>query len=867
MTLSTTLTRESYPGIGVITPLQVPFAFLGPDELLVIERDNTTGALTTKTLNTDYAVAGGLGETGTVTPTVAIAVGKTWIILRATKRLQPTDYEEGDEFPSALAELGYDRGMMIAQELEDRINRSLRFPLADTEVIPELPSFSSRANKLLGFNGVGDPTLVAAPEDLSPITAEGSTTARGLAERFGEVANVKDFGARGDGVTDDLLAIRAAYAAAGTRRVPVVWPAGDFIVSDTIDLANDGTDENYYGSITLGAGYNAGPTFRKNATRIVMTGNNKPIFRLWGPTIMRDLCLVYQTQQTTAQTASIALQVNDVSAGDIRNIRIWQAHISIGQAQAGFIDTANAFWDCILGNIASYKASHTHFDLRNYQGGGTNMQLEKLYINGGGSLDFATQGQTCLYGIRGAAWSGFALNELSIDGLTFTEKLLEVENANLSIATIRFESVECQKNNDGWIKFTGGQCSVRIGTIELYRCRALVANVTTATYIVYPNAVLSHVDIGNIIMSSNCAFPASTVNRLLTIGATDANSQVRLGPCNIAAANISQDVWTETHNGFPIVKEFMGRFIARWLKLGSINSKEWVGNAIPTAGAHVLGDRMIIAQPGDFGRPLGYTIGSAGTPGTWAPYAWVGGQFTYTTNGDANLSYTAKVSRGYYLFGTTLTAARTITLNTAGATNGDIAVFQRSAAGAFPVNVGAGTPLCQLLAFEWCMVQFNGGAWGVMAKGSVADGGSSVVAHKNGTDQTGVVTNTATKVTFATEDSDPQSLWDATNSRLVALVAARYRLSATVHFAAANVVDQTQYSLLLYKNGALYRTLDCRQASGTGAFSLTGSATFFADTTTPDVFEVYVRGGAAAEGDKTIEGDADKTYVCIEKLA
>ena len=66
---------------------------------------------------------------------------------------------------------------------------------------------------------VGD-TLYIASEgegvvDEKTVIAAGSDTPRNLAERFGDVVNVKDFGAVGDGVTDDTISINAALKHAG----------------------------------------------------------------------------------------------------------------------------------------------------------------------------------------------------------------------------------------------------------------------------------------------------------------------------------------------------------------------------------------------------------------------------------------------------------------------------------------------------------------------------------------------------------------------------------------------------------------------------------------------------------------------------
>lgn len=65
------------------------------------------------------------------------------------------------------------------------------------------------------------------------ITSTGSTTGRNLEDRFADTVNVKDFGAVGDGLTDDTAAIQAAIDAAGKK---VVFPTGTYAISQTIGI-------------------------------------------------------------------------------------------------------------------------------------------------------------------------------------------------------------------------------------------------------------------------------------------------------------------------------------------------------------------------------------------------------------------------------------------------------------------------------------------------------------------------------------------------------------------------------------------------------------------------------------------------------
>jgi Pectate lyase superfamily protein len=68
----------------------------------------------------------------------------------------------------------------------------------------------------------------------STATATGATTSRTLASYFSDYLNVKDYGAKGDGVTDDTTAIQNALNAHNS----IYFPPGAYLVTDSLTLTD-----------------------------------------------------------------------------------------------------------------------------------------------------------------------------------------------------------------------------------------------------------------------------------------------------------------------------------------------------------------------------------------------------------------------------------------------------------------------------------------------------------------------------------------------------------------------------------------------------------------------------------------------------
>jgi hypothetical protein len=177
MTVSTTIIKNFHNGNGSATNFAYQFRILEDTDLLVIIRTNSTGAETTKTLSTHYTVAGaGDASGGSITFTAGNtpAIGETVVIRRNVPQTQAIDYIANDPFPAETHEEGLDRGTMVAQQVAEESDRSIKLSRTNTMTSTEFTvGATDRANKVLAFDSAGE---ISVTQELGTFKGSDTTT-------------------------------------------------------------------------------------------------------------------------------------------------------------------------------------------------------------------------------------------------------------------------------------------------------------------------------------------------------------------------------------------------------------------------------------------------------------------------------------------------------------------------------------------------------------------------------------------------------------------------------------------------------------------------------------------------------------------
>ncbi len=340
-----------------------------------------------------FEVSGaGQTEGGTITFDIAPANGIIITLMRKLSIGRVTDFMEGGSLSAKALNNELDYLMASLQQIDRENNTMLRYSDYEQPASNILPTKSQRANKALGFDESGEPIAVSLSASSMPadFTATGTgAITRTVPDKLADFISVMDFGAVGDGLTDDSLAFQQALAAHDS----IYIPSGTYLITSPITLSENQS--------IIGAGQ----------TTIIKCQNSNfnAIEIVAGYTSISNL-------RIENGAAGIKLYGRDSSCvqNSITDISIWQAQIGI--ELDGYNDSAKpCYWNNfarIL--IAQPFVNGVHLKL---SGAGDTPNANRFHMVRVYSLGAATSGHG-FYVEKGSFNNSFTDCESNVNGAT-----------------------------------------------------------------------------------------------------------------------------------------------------------------------------------------------------------------------------------------------------------------------------------------------------------------------------------------------------------------------------------------------------------------------------------------------------------------
>jgi hypothetical protein len=196
MTISST-TRVAGPYTGNGTASAFPFAWkvFAAGDVNVYRTLTSTGVVTTLVLNSDYTVSLNVDQNsspgGTVTLTGGnLATGTTLLIASDVANTQQVDLtNQGGFYPEVIND-ALDRATIQVQQVQEQVNRGIRYPDTEISLNAVLPKASDRANQYLAFDSNGAVDIGGAVPDqryYGSKTSDPATRNDGTARQAGDL--------------------------------------------------------------------------------------------------------------------------------------------------------------------------------------------------------------------------------------------------------------------------------------------------------------------------------------------------------------------------------------------------------------------------------------------------------------------------------------------------------------------------------------------------------------------------------------------------------------------------------------------------------------------------------------------------------
>ncbi|MFT8246323.1 glycosyl hydrolase family 28-related protein [Roseomonas sp. BN140053] len=328
-----------------------------------------------------YAISGtGHSEGGTVAFAVPPAANAQVLLRRRLRIDRTTDFQPNGVLRADTLNDELDRQTAALQEVSEDVANAIRLDPGEVGGRLTLPMRPARANRLLGFDSLGDLTVFSRGDAGISVPFPGGIP-RSVEDKLNERLSARDFGATGDGVTDDGAALQAAMNAAAASGKYLDIGEGSFRTSMPLVFPGAAAGLSMRGAILY-----AGPDGQAALT-IGDGGNARNQAKLYqGIRVLRARISSWENESDIGVVARNL----DGSALDIRQIEGFTIGLRTLGVERGFEDST-----VYLGRIVDNRIG---LDIRTAAATGWNNSVR--YIGGHFANSSASHPTLSRYGVR-----------------------------------------------------------------------------------------------------------------------------------------------------------------------------------------------------------------------------------------------------------------------------------------------------------------------------------------------------------------------------------------------------------------------------------------------------------------------------------